>query len=240
MAGFADESVGGVCGNKKYRSVEGEDATEEGENLYWRLDKWEKQLESSIGSIFAADGAIYALRRELFVPIEDLAQADDIAYSSRVVLQGYRLIFEPRAIAWEPPPKEGRDEFRRKVRVTNHSVRALLNLGSALWNRGFYSFELLSHKLVRHFIPLLLLLLLVTNLLLAESHPLFQLTLIGQLLFYLLGWLGFLLRHRRLGRARVFSVPYFFCLANSAALFGILSIWRGDRHAVWQPRGGGR
>ncbi|HEU5162720.1 MAG TPA: glycosyltransferase family 2 protein, partial [Thermoanaerobaculia bacterium] len=150
---FADPAVGGVCGNKKLRVGHGADATEKGENLYWKYDQWQKKLESRIGSIFAADGTLYAVRRSLYVPIVDPAQADDIAISTRVVLQGYRLVFEPEAVAFEEAPAEGTAEFRRKVRVTNHSVRALLNLGSALWTSGFYSVELLSHKLVRHLIP---------------------------------------------------------------------------------------
>ena len=77
------------------------DSTGEGEGLYWRYDKWQKQLESSIGSIFAADGAFYAIRKDLFVPVDDPAQADDIAISARVVLQGRRLIYEPSAVAWD-------------------------------------------------------------------------------------------------------------------------------------------
>ncbi|HVS14503.1 MAG TPA: glycosyltransferase family 2 protein [Thermoanaerobaculia bacterium] len=235
---FADPEVGGVCGNKKYRAGTGADATELGENLYWRYDKWQKELESRIGSIFAADGTLYALRRELYVPIADPAQADDIAISTRVVLQGHRLLYEPGAVAWEEPPAEGRDELRRKVRVTNHSVRALFGLGRALWTSGFYSVELLSHKLLRHLAPFFLLALLLSNIALALEGPLFQLVLALHLAFYGLAFVGYALRDRRAGRSRLLSIPYYFSLVNLAALLGVLSILRGERRERWTPRRG--
>lgn len=234
---FADPEVGAASGRKKYVVRSGTDTTEKGENLYWRYDQWQKELESSIGSIFAADGTLYAVRRSLYVPIADPAQADDIAISTRVVLQGYRLVFDREAIAYEEAPVEGSDEFRRKIRVTNHSVRALLNLGSALWSSGFYSVELLSHKLVRHLIPFFLVPLLLASFYLAIDRPLFRLMLLLQLLFYGLAVAGALLRHRPVGALRIFSVPYYFCLVNAAAFFGVLSMLRGRRVHAWTPRG---
>ena len=236
---FADPQVGAVCGNKKLRPPADGDATQGGEGLYWRYDKWQKGLESTIGSIFAADGTLHALRRELFVPVADYAQADDIAISTRVVLQGYRLVYDDGAVAWEEAPAEGAAEFRRKVRVTNHSVRALLGLGGRLWSSGFYSVELVSHKLLRHLVPFFLLLLLLSNAALALTEPLFRVALGWQLLFYAAAALGFQLRRRRAGRRRLLTVPYYFCLVNAAALLGVLSIVRGARLAVWTPRGGG-
>lgn len=235
---FGDPEVGGVCGNKKLRRRAGADATEGGENLYWRYDKWQKGLESAIGSIFAADGAFYAVRRELYVPIADPAQADDIAVSARVVLQGRRLVFEPRAVAWEEAPAEGRLEFRRKVRVTNHSVRALVGLGRGLVASGFYSVELVSHKLLRHLVPFLLIPLFVSSVILALRSPLFGVVLGLQVLFCAAALLGFALRTRRPGSARLVAVPYYFCLVNLAAFLGVLSIMLGTRVSAWVPRSG--
>lgn len=234
---FADPAVGGVCGNKKFRPVGG-DATAEGEGLYWRYDKWQKLQESRIGSIFAADGTLHAVRSTLYVPIGDPAQADDIAISTRVVLQGSRLVYEPAAVAWEDAPVEGREEFRRKIRVTNHSVRALLNLGPALWTSGFYSVELLSHKLLRHLAPFFLIPLFVSNLWLARVHPVLSVTMALQVIFYGLAIAGLLLRATRVGRSRLLAVPYYFSLVNAAALCGVLSIAAGRRQRAWIPRQG--
>ena len=215
-----------------------EDATAEGEGLYWRWDQWQKSLESRVGSVFAADGALYAVRRELYTPIADPAQADDIAVSTRVVLQGYRLVEAPRARVFEEPPEEGREELLRKIRVTNHSVRALLLLGSALWTRGLYSLELLSHKLLRHLVPFLLLPLLLSNAVLAPGSAAFAVLLGLQLLFYGLAVTGFVVRHTAAGRFPVLSIPYYFSMVNLAAFLGVLSLLRGERRARWTPRKG--
>lgn len=234
---FADPMVGGVSGRKKYIVRSGADTTEQGENLYWRWDQWQKELESTIGSMFAADGSLYAIRRNLYVPIEDPAQADDIAISARVVLQGFRLIFDPEAVAFEEAPVEGREEFRRKIRVTNHSVRALLKLGSALWTSGFYSVELLSHKLIRHLIPFFLVLLLLSTTVLSCEYLLFRILLLLQIGFYGLAVAGALLRRTGSGEWKIFSIPYYFCLVNAAAFLGVVSIARGRRVREWTPRG---
>ncbi|HKR66196.1 MAG TPA: glycosyltransferase family 2 protein [Thermoanaerobaculia bacterium] len=228
---FNDREVGGVCGARKSGMERGGDATGEGEGLYARWDKWQKVRESRIGSVFAADGLLYAIRRHLYVPITDPAQADDIAISARVPLQGYRLLFEPKATAWEHATVEAAGEFRRKMRVTNHSVRALLNLGSALFTSGFYSVELLSHKLIRHFVPFFLIPLLISSAFLEWRVPFY-----AQLAFYTLAILGALLRNHRLGRSRVFTVPYYFTFVNAAAFAGILSMLHGERTAAWQSR----
>lgn len=240
VAPFADPRVGGACGNKIYTrpGVDVADAVDSGENLYWRFDKALKRMESRIGSIFAADGALYAVRRELYAPIADPAQADDIAVSARIVLQGHRLVFVPEAVAVERPPVESGTEFRRKVRVTNRSVRALLLLGSGLWTRGFYSLELLSHKLLRHLVPFFLLGMLLASAWLATASHFFRIVLAAQIAFYSLAIVGHVLRRHAIGRHPVVLVPYFFSYVNLAALVGIAALLGGRRYAYWTPRQG--
>lgn len=232
---FADPEVGGVCGARRAGGTAAE-STGEGEGMYHRWDKWQKIRESSIGSVFAADGLLYAIRRSLYVPVSLASQADDIAISTRVVLQGYRLLFEPKATAWEEAVVSAREEFQRKIRVTNHSVRALLAIGSPLLTSGFYSVELLSHKLVRHFIPFFLVPLFVANAVLARESPFYALTMAGQVLVYALAIAGAALRSHRIGRSKILTVPYFFCFVNAAAFLGILSIFRKHRVEAWSTR----
>jgi cellulose synthase/poly-beta-1,6-N-acetylglucosamine synthase-like glycosyltransferase len=235
---FADPEVGGVCGARNTNVRREGDATGAGEGLYARWDKWQKTLESRIGSVFAADGLLYAIRRELYVPIDAVHAADDIYISTRIPLQGYRLLFEPDATAYERADVHAEQEFSRRVRVTNHSVRGLLTLRSHLFTHGFYSLELLSHKLVRHMIPFFLIPLLAASAILAGSSPVYAIVFAGQVLVYALAIVGWALRNRPIGRAKPFYVPYYFCFVNAAAFFGLLSILRGNRVTAWTPRGG--
>lgn len=238
IAKFADPEVGGVCGSRNTSIRREGDATGEGEGLYARWDKWQKVMESRIGSVFAADGLLYAIRKELYVPITDLHGADDIHISARIPLQGYRLVFDPRATAYERAGVQADQEFGRRIRVTNHSVRALLALRSHLFRHGFYSLELLSHKLVRHMIPFFLVPLFVTSMILAPRGVFYAVALGGQVLVYALAVAGWALRNRPVGRAKPLFVPYYFCFVNAAAFFGLLSILHGRKLTAWVPRGG--
>lgn len=237
VANFADPEVGGVCGNQKYWQTPTGDCAGQGENLYWTYDKFIKRLESRVGSIIGADGSLYAIRRNLFVPTEDPAQADDFAISVRVVTQGYRLVFEPTAVSYEEAPTSSQREFWRKVRVTNHSLRSLLDMREALnpWRTGFYALELLSHKVLRYLVPLFLVLALLTNGVLAPDSPVLQLLFLGQVLFYGSALMGYGLRHQSWGRRKLFYIPFYFCLGNTAVFLGLLSLLKGDQITFWQP-----
>lgn len=238
VANFADPEVGGVCGDKRYGEAPGS-STARGEGLYWRYDRWVKRLESRVGSVFASDGALHAVRRELYRPIQNPASADDMAISMRVVLQGARLVYEPVAVAVEAPPTDAGEEFRRKIRVTNHSMRALLDLGPALVTSGFYSVQLLSHKLVRHLSPLFLAGLLAGSAVAAVGGiPAMQLLFAAQVAFYALAVGGHLLAVDRSPRWLPLAAPYHFTLIQVAALAGIASLVRGRRLTAWNPRGG--
>jgi cellulose synthase/poly-beta-1,6-N-acetylglucosamine synthase-like glycosyltransferase len=234
---FADPSVGGVCGSRK-RGVQREgDATGDGEGMYAQWDRWQKIQESRIGSVFAADGLLYAIRKSLYVPVTNTAQADDIAISVQVPLQGYRLLFDENATAWENATIDAGSEFRRKIRVTGHSVSALLQLRSRLFTSGFYSLELLSHKLVRHLIPFFLISLFLSNIRLVRRAPIYLAAMMGQFALYLLALIGAALRERLIGKAKIFYIPFYFCFVNAAAFLGVLSLMRGRRTAAWSSRG---
>jgi cellulose synthase/poly-beta-1,6-N-acetylglucosamine synthase-like glycosyltransferase len=240
LAPFADASVGGVCGNQKYgRPSDSGDSAGAGENLYWTYDKYLKHLETQVGSTVAADGSLYALRRELYVQIEDGAQADDFAVSARVVTEGRRrLVYEPAAVSFEPPPAESDLEFRRKVRVANHCMRAIMNLRGGLnpFRTGLYAFEMWSHKVLRYAVPLFCVAALAAGAALAGLSLFYLALFAGQVLFYALALAGYALRRTRRGRLKVLYVPFYFCLANAAALVAVCSLLRGERITVWQPQ----
>ncbi len=235
---YADPEVGAVTGNKRAQKDAASDATSEGEGVYWRYEMWQKQMESTFGSCYIGDGSYHSIRRELYVPITDPARGDDISISTRAVLQGYRLIFEPGAVVRERASRGAGNEIRRKMRITNRSLRALFGLGGRLWTSGFYSVELISHKVLRHLVPFFLLAMLVSNLALVGAHAVFALLLAGQLAFYGLALAGLCLRETGWGRSKVFWIPFYFVFVNWAALLGVLSMMRGKRAVTWVPRSG--
>lgn len=240
---FADPAVGGVCGNLQVRtrSPGRSDSSGAGESWYWELDKALKRMQSRSGSIVAADGAIYAIRRELYARPEHTAVTDDFAISTGVVARGYRLVFEPAAVAWEPSAGRAGLEFARKVRIVNRGLRGVLLRRELLDPRryGFYAVILFSHKVLRRVAPLYLLSLLASSMALAAQAPFFALALAAQVVFYAAAAAGWICRDRALGRHKLLLAPFYYCLANAAALAGLCSLAAGRRIERWQPQRAG-
>lgn len=235
---FADPEVGGVCGNQLYIEEKEAASSAKGENLYWSYDKWLKSQESFTGSIVSADGAIYAIRRELYKKPKDSSVTDDFAISTAVIEQGYRLIFEPEAIAYEKTTASSEHEFKRKVRIINRGLRGVF-LRKKLLNPfqfGFYSLVLSTHKVLRRLITIFLLALLLSNVILSSNGFFYQITLIGQILFYLSAFIGFLFRRKRSGYFKIFYIPFYYCLVNVAALVAVFQLIGRKRIELWQPQ----
>jgi cellulose synthase/poly-beta-1,6-N-acetylglucosamine synthase-like glycosyltransferase len=237
---FADPDVGGVCGNQKHiRHMEkiGHDSTSEGETLYWSYDKWLKEIETMTGSIVSADGAIYAIRRKLFQMPAITAVTDDFAISTAVVEQGYRLVFENEALAFEKPMAIAGQEFKRKVRIMNRGLRGVLLRKKLLnpFRYGFYSITLFSHKVLRRIVPFFLILLFIASFFLSGQNMFYLAAFISQVAFY--AWVGisYLVRKTSVGRWKIFYIPFFYSLANAAAFVAIINLLSGKQVVLWNP-----
>jgi len=235
---FADPEVGGVAGNQVYTSKKSESLSGDGEQSYWSFDRKLKQSQSKSGNAISATGAIYAIRRALFrgVPV---GVTDDFAVSTDVIVQGYRLVFAPDAIAYEPVAGTGGVEFGRKTRVITRGLRGVLVVRRELLNPfryGFYSFQLFSHKVLRRLVVFPLLLLFIVSPLLWNSGLIYQIATVAQLAFYGCALVGMLLKNSRLGRLKIFTIPFFFCMVNVASLIAAINLIRGHRIDFWEPQ----
>jgi poly-beta-1,6-N-acetyl-D-glucosamine synthase len=169
LENFSDPEVGAVSGDLVLESAPGVLA---GVALYWRFEKWLRFRESRLWSMVGVTGAISACRRELFRPIPPGTLLDDVYWPLRVALEGYRVIHDPRARAFDRLPARASDEFRRKVRTLAGNFQLMTLLPSALlpWRNPVW-FQLLSHKLLRLAAPWALLGLLACNLAIAGRPP---------------------------------------------------------------------
>lgn len=235
---FADPQIGGVCGNQVYLHRDDQEHTTRGEKLYWDYDKWLKKLENRTGSIVAADGAVYAIRRKLFRVPASSAVTDDFAISTAVIEQGFRLVFEREALAFEKLSPGAKQEFRRKVRIMNRGLRAVM-LRRALLNPfhfGIYSLTLFSHKILRRLVPFFLLVLFIVSIFLSTKAYPYLWFAAAQAVFY--GWaaIGYLLRNTIAGTFKVFYIPAFYCLVNLAAAVAVLKLIAGQKIVLWEPQ----
>jgi cellulose synthase/poly-beta-1,6-N-acetylglucosamine synthase-like glycosyltransferase len=237
LANFADPTVGGVSANEV--SFTGSDASgvARGEGAYWRYEQWIKRLEDKVGSAVSASGRLYAIRRSLFRPSTVTSGTDDFVISTQVLRAGRRLAFDQDAVVQVDSPGDGGSEFRRKVRVMNRGLRAAFSLGELLlpWRGGFYSIQVLSHKLLRRTLPFFLLTAFVAGIWLVALSPVWWLVLGPQLAFYGLAAAGWGAHTRGWGRARPLWIPYYFCLVNLAAAAAVISVVGGVRFERWDP-----
>lgn len=233
---FADPSVGGVAGDQRYLPSEGQDAIAKGEERYWSLDRLLKTAESRAGNTISATGAVYAVRRSLFRPIPP-GVTDDFFTSTGVIAQGYRLVFAPDAVAYEPVSRSGSVEWGRKVRVITRGLRGVVLRRELLDPRrhGFYAVQLLTHKLLRRTTVFPLGVAAATSPLLWRRGRVYRLATLAQACIYGLGAAGILLANRPLGRRKVFMLPAFFCFVNAAALRATWNVVRGHRIDRWEP-----
>ena len=233
LAPFADERIGCVCGELQYANPEDQGAGK-GEGLYWRYEQFLKRRESLLSSALGANGAIYALRRKLFVELGGDIISDFVA-PLHAWRRGFRIAYEPTAVATEYSSGRFGDEFRRRRRIVSRSLYGLWTEAGVLnpVAHFFFAFQMFSHKLLRWLVPVWLLVVLAVNIPLAASEY-YGLLLALQVAFYGLATLGLLLPER-FGRYWLFYVPAYFTATNWGTLLGLLSFLMGRRHRVWQP-----
>jgi cellulose synthase/poly-beta-1,6-N-acetylglucosamine synthase-like glycosyltransferase len=232
VAPFADAEVGGVAGDQRYLPADGM----VGERSYWSFDRVMKAYESQAGHVISATGAIYAIRRSLFQPVPGDV-TDDFVISTGVIEQGYRLVFAPDAVAFEPVSSGSDVEFGRKVRIATRGFRSVLARRALLDPRahGFYALQLLSHKVLRRLMAIPLAAIALATVMLWRHGGIYQLAGLAQAAFYGLAGLGIALGDRPVGRHPILSLPAFFTIVNWAALLAALNVVRGRRIERWEP-----
>jgi cellulose synthase/poly-beta-1,6-N-acetylglucosamine synthase-like glycosyltransferase len=225
---FDDPEVGAVCG--KLKLYNRKDQTYE-ESAYWTYESFIKFYEGKRGAVIGANGGLYAIRRTLFTALAPQTIVDDFVIPARLLAQGFKVVYDPEAVAYEETTEDYAREFGRRARIAAGNFQALKMVPELLRpSLGFAAFAFWSHKLLRWCAPALMAVALLSNLLL--THRGFYLaTLVLQAGFYLLAWLG------REGRGwagrRVAKVAYYFVSMNAAMVVGFWRFLRNSQRAAW-------
>lgn len=224
---FADPAVGAASG--LYGVVRGEDATlGKQEDLYWKYETYLKEAEGEIGSILGCHGSLYAVRRTLYPYPRPGTINDDYVIPMRILQQGYRVVYDPRAVAYEEAHEMA--GFSRRVRIMTGNFQQLREMKALLRPLQLVPlFFFLSHKAGRLVVPIAMLAVLAANLFLL-GKPVYRALFALQLAFYALVLLGALVRLR----PKVLRLPYYFCMINAAAFLGMYHALRGGRTLAWK------
>lgn len=229
-ANLSDETVGAVSGELILKKGD-DDGIGHGLSAYWSLEKAIRKAESAWDSVIGCTGAVYAIRKDLFAPLDAKTVLDDVAVPMMVTLQGKRVVFEPEAVAWDKVLEDPAMEAKRKVRTLAGNIQLCAlypGLLNPIMNRLFC--QLVSHKLLRLFAPWLLIIFLGASVVGASASVAMQLLAACQIVFYITAILGIILRRLPLG---IIKLPASFLLLNIWAARAPFHYWSGKLSPKW-------
>lgn len=231
---FADSKVGAAGGELVYIN-KNKSLIGKGDGFYWQYEKFLKKKESQITSLIGLSGCCYAIRKELYEPLRpDLIS--DFVIAQIVYKKNKRVVYEPEAISYEETNDTVKDEVKMRVRVAVRTLHGLWHMKSLLnpFQYGFFSVQLISHKVLRYLVPILLILLFLANIILRINNQflIYGVSLYLQVIFYVSAILGWIFQKRK----SFINIAFYFCLTNYALLIGVVKFLRGERQVLWIPR----
>ena len=233
---FKDPKVGAVAGEKRVMQGDSDSAAGSGEGAYWKYESLLKKWDSQFGTVVGAAGELLAVRTELFEEVPPGVYIEDFRLSMNIAKAGYRVVYEPDAYAMETASASIEEERKRKIRI---SAGGLVEVGHFMgllnfFKYGWLTFQYVSHRMLRWTLaPLGLLILLITNILLATYSMFFQLALVAQILFYIVAILGSFLKDKKMS-FKILFVPYYFLFMNISVYQGLFRLIKGKQSAVWE------
>ena len=231
VAPFADPKVGYVCGQVRFLDPGGNNM----EGAYWRYEMAVREMESGLGGVTAGNGAIYAVRRNAYIPLTP-SGSHDLSFPFALAKRGLRSLYAPAARAEEKmvPTLEG--EFARKRRMMVGLWDIVVGEGM-LSPRGYpplFAFEIASHRLLRYLSPLLHLVALVANAFLLGDGWVYVATFVLQLALIAAALLG------RFLPIAPFRIARYYVLTTISIAAGLWDRWRQGAGGRWEKAEGTR
>ena len=198
--------------------------------LYWRYERFIRGAESKVSSVIGMTGAIYAIRRSLYIDIATDTLIDDVLIPMNVIRQGFKAKFTSQAIAFDKVSSSPQQEWQRKIRTMAGNWQLLLRfpwLLSPRINSVFFYF--FSHKVTRLLVPFLLITTLASGYTL--STPFYISASVVLTVALLLGLLGIIIPTSR--DVRIVSLAFFFLMLNAAVVVGLYRYLTPHSNSLW-------
>jgi cellulose synthase/poly-beta-1,6-N-acetylglucosamine synthase-like glycosyltransferase len=187
------------------------------------------------GSMIGAYGACYSIRNEYYSRIPEGFSVDDFYITMKVLERKKACILELKAKGYENVPNRLSEEFRRKIRISAGNFQNLKAFYRLLWPPWTgLAFSLFSHKVLRWLGPFFLLVLMISNIILAFSDQFYRILLMIQGGLIISPFIDFLLRKIGLHIVILRFITHFYSM-NVALLAGFMKFIKGTETNVWQP-----
>lgn len=226
---FTKDDIEYVCGSLVYKKDD-DISSVVAENTYWDLELKMRDIESKISTIAAGNGAIYACRKKDYRNY-NLVASHDYEMPLYAGLNDKRALYNPDAIAVEKAGATTEDEFKRKVRMQRRILSNIFtNLGRLnIFKHGWFSFFHFSHKTLRFLQSFFHIILFIANIFLLKEGLFYQLTIFGQILFYLLALLGYLTK----SKSKILYFPLYYTMMMVAQIKGAYNEASGKSKPTW-------
>ena len=228
---FANKNIGAVTGNHIYNFSDSE--LGKWTVLYWKYQRFLQRVESRVSTIFSCDGTIYACRKKLYIPPPEETINDDKAVPLGIVRQGYRIVFEPEAVARGDTLTETSSFYNQKRRSQAGMYQLLWMFKDMMFRirskRTWFMF--MSHTVGPLVVPWMLAIILIINLCLYNVFP-YSIFLIIQIVFYLSVIAGGY-AHKHNYYVPLLYILYFFVLSNYASLAAFFLFLKGSQNVTW-------
>ncbi|MBT8377878.1 MAG: glycosyltransferase family 2 protein [Ignavibacteria bacterium] len=238
MKYYADGKIGGVSGRLELIEKINSTSKSNKEVTYWKYESWIKYCEGSLGCLIGANGGIYSIKKEYFISMpDDISVVDDLYLSLKVLEQGKDMVYCKDAIARENIAPSIKFETERKARIIPRSFETIKQVKKLLLsNRVLVSYNLWSHKIIRWFTPLILMILFASNLVISMfGKGIFYNTVLGlQLLIIFLSLIGYLTSKLSIN-IKIFQLSYYFLISNYALMKGFYRYITKKYKPTWDP-----
>lgn len=231
---FGDPSVGVASGCD--HSVSPGDETNGTEASYVGYEMRVRELETRLGGIVGASGCFYGFRAGVHDP--KLPEALDHDFASALVAHehGYRSVSVPDATCVVPRTRTLEAEYQRKIRTMARGLETLWYKRHLLnpFRHGTFALMLVSHKLCRWVVSLLIPVAVVGLFILAARSVVGAYALAIVSAVVALGFAGMRWPHGRLA-PRVVAVAGYVLASNLAGVVAWLRAIRGRNAPLWEP-----
>jgi len=233
---FSDQEIGLVDTNMINIGIK-KDGISSQENAYISREVQIKHLEGIIwGCMMGPFGGCYAIRREDYPHVPPHSLVDDFYINMKVLEKGKKAINDLKAWVYEDVSNSSRAEFIRKIRIATGNFQNLARLAHLLWPPySRIAFAFFSHKVLRWFGPIFLILSLVSSAALLSQHWIYAMAFFGQLiLIFGIPVLDLLLKTMHIHITPFRFIVHFYSM-NLALLIGMLRFLKGVKSGVWTP-----
>lgn len=229
VSSLSVDEIAYVTGRLKYINDD-ESWTSSSESSYWEWDLKMREVESSLHSVTAGNGALYACRTNEYFNFDPI-QCHDSAMPVFYVLRGKRAVYNKNAVAYEKAGSSINDEFGRKTRMSRTILSSLIpNLQIFnIFKYGWFSYCYFGHRYCRRNLWLAHLIVLIANVPLTSVNFIFKLSLCLQLIFYSLA----LVRHVIKVDNKIFNMIYYYCITIIAQIVGVYRQLTGKSKPFW-------